>query len=70
MVISNGILRRLKTNSLGLNTENIVLIMRHFYQIEYLSVLPKYSVLCQQFEVREILASYWNSAANLIDEKI
>ena len=32
--------------------------MRHFYQIEYLSVLLKYSVFCQHFEIREILASY------------
>ena len=44
--------------------------MRHFYQIEYLSVLLKYSVFCQHFEIREILASCWTSAANLKDEKI
>jgi hypothetical protein len=70
MVISDGILRWLKTNALGLNTENTILIDASFYQIEYLSVLPKYSVFCQQFEVREILASCWTSAANLTDEKI
>jgi hypothetical protein len=44
--------------------------MRHFIQIKYLTVLPKYSVFCQQCEIRKILATYWNSAAKLTDKNL